>query len=167
MSVTTMLVKDFMTPNPITVGPTEIVEAAVKIMEERQIGGLPVVDGQGTVVGMLSEGDLLVREAPLQTPLYMTLLGSIIYFESPSQFHQHMKKALGMLVQDVMTANPVTVGPEASLSHAAQLMLEKKVDRLPVVEEHVLVGILTRHDLVGALKPQAFESEAQNPKREV
>jgi CBS domain-containing protein len=160
MSAPTMLVKDFMTSNPITIGRTETVESAIKLMEERQIGGLPVVDEQGAVVGILSEGDLLVREAPLQTPLYMTLLGSIIYFESPTQFHQHMKKALGMLVQDIMTANPITIEPNVSLSNAAQLMLERKVDRLPVVEHNLLVGILTRHDLVGALKSQTFSSEA-------
>jgi CBS domain-containing protein len=160
MSVTTPLVKDFMTPIPVTIGRTETVESAVKLMEENQISGLPVVDEQGLLVGILSEGDLLVREAPLQTPLYMTLLGSIIYFESPMQFHQHMKKALGMLVQDIMTANPVTIGAGVSLAHAAQLMLEKRVNRLPVVEGNRLVGILTRHDLVSALKPQAFTAEA-------
>lgn len=160
MSVTTSLVKDFMTPTPVTIGRTETVESAVKLMEKHQISGLPVVDEQGLLVGILSEGDLLVREAPLQTPLYMTLLGSIIYFESPMQFHQHMKKALGMLVQDIMTAHPATISPAVSLAHAAQLMLEKKVNRLPVVEGNRLVGILTRHDLVSALKPQTFADDA-------
>jgi CBS domain-containing protein len=160
MSVTTMLVKDCMTSTPVTVNPTETVEAAVKIMEERQIGGLPVVDEQGTIVGLLSEGDLLVREAPFKPPLYITLLGSIIYFESPGHFHEHMKKALGMMVQDVMTANPVTTSPDASLADAAQLMIDKKVDRLPVVTDNRLVGILTRHDLVNALRPQTFAAES-------
>jgi predicted transcriptional regulator len=101
----------------------------------------------------LSEGDLLVRESPLQPPLYVTLLGSIIYFESPVHFHQHMKKALGMFVQDVMTANPITIRPDAPLADAAHLMLDKRVNRLPVVDDHQrLVGILTRHDLLFALK---------------
>lgn len=153
MSVTTAIVKDFMTPDPVTIQPTETVEAAVKLMETRQISGLPVVDDTGTLLGILSEGDLLVREAPFQAPLYMTLLGSIIYFESPAQFHQHMKKSLGMLVQDIMTPHPVTIAPDVSLPQAAQLMLDKKVNRLPVVEGDRLVGIMTRHDLVSALKP--------------
>ncbi|MGB8698951.1 MAG: CBS domain-containing protein [Thermosynechococcaceae cyanobacterium] len=155
MSVTPQLVKDFMTPNPITIELHESVEAAVKRMEEHQISGLPVVDEAGRAVGIVSEGDLLVRESPLQPPLYMTLLGSIIYFESPTQFHQHMKKAFGMSVQDIMTAKPVTIHPDASLADAAHLMLEKRVNRLPVVDEaQKLVGILTRHDLICALKPQ-------------
>jgi CBS domain-containing protein len=154
MSITTLLVKDFMTPNPVVIQPTESVEAAIKFMETHRISGLPVTDDQGKVVGILSEGDLLVRESPLQQPLYMTLLGSIIYFESPVHFHQHIKKALGMFVQDVMTAHPITIRPDALLADAAHLMLDKRVNRLPVVDEHqTLVGIITRHDLLFALKP--------------
>jgi CBS domain-containing protein len=157
MSITAPFVKDFMTVQPVTTSPSASVEAAVKTMEEHQISGLPVVDEGNRVVGILSEGDLLIRESPMKQPLYMTLLGSIIYFESPTQFHQHIKKSLGMLVQDVMTAKPITISPEASLSEAAQVMLEKRVNRLPVVDaEQKLVGILTRHDLVSALKPQVF-----------
>jgi CBS domain-containing protein len=157
MSITAPFVKDFMTVQPVTTSPSASVEAAVKTMEEHQISGLPVVDEGNRVVGILSEGDLLIRELPMKPPLYMTLLGSIIYFESPTQFHQHIKKSLGMLVQDVMTAKPITIHPEASLSDAAEVMLEKKVNRLPVVDADLkLVGILTRHDLVSALKPQVF-----------
>jgi CBS domain-containing protein len=157
MSITAPFVKDFMTVQPVTTSPSASVEAAVKTMEEHQISGLPVVDEGNRVVGILSEGDLLIRELPMKQPLYMTLLGSIIYFESPTQFHQHIKKSLGMLVQDVMTAKPITIHPDASLSDAAEVMLEKKVNRLPVVDADLkLVGILTRHDLVSALKPQVF-----------
>ncbi len=152
---TAPLVQDFMTANPVTIAPTQSVEMAVKVMEENQVKGLPVVDAQGNLVGIVSEGDLLIRESPLKPPLYVTFLGSIIYFESPTQFHQHFKKALGMLVQDIMTEKPITIAPDASLSEAANTMLEKRVNRLPVVDaQRQLVGILTRHDLVCALKPQ-------------
>jgi CBS domain-containing protein len=157
MSITASFVKDFMTTDPVTTLPSASVESAVTIMEKHQISGLPVVDADHHVVGILSEGDLLVRESPLKPPLYMTLLGSIIYFESPAQFHQHIQKSLGMLVQDVMTAKPITISPNASLADAAQVMLEKRVNRLPVIDtEQKLLGIITRHDLVKALKPQVF-----------
>ena len=149
-----------MTPNPITISPNDSVEAAIKVLEEHRISGLPVVDATDQVQGIISEGDLLVRESPLQPPLYLTLLGSIIYFESPAKFHQHIKKALGMLVQDVMTSKPITTSPETSLGEAAQLMIEKRINRLPVVDSNQkLIGIITRHDLVRALKPQAFSTK--------
>ncbi len=157
MSITASFVKDFMTAAPVTARPGATVESAVATMEEHQISGLPIVDEGNHVVGILSEGDLLVRESPLKPPLYMTLLGSIIYFESPAQFHQHIQKSLGMLVQDVMTSKPITIGPNASIADAAQVMLEKRVNRLPVVDANQqLLGIITRHDLVKALKPQVF-----------
>ena len=95
MPLSAPVVKDFMTPDPITVKPSVSIETVVKILEDNQISGLPVVDDTGHVIGIISEGDLLVRESPLQPPLYLTLLGGVIYFESPAHFHQHMKKALG------------------------------------------------------------------------
>lgn len=146
-------VSAYMTADPVTISPTATVEEAVKLMEEKGISGLPVVDDAGALVGILSEGDLLVRESPMKPPLFMTFLGSVIYFESPSQFHQHIKKSLGMLVQDLMTSKLIVTSPEAKLSEASDVMLRKKVNRLPVVDENQkLVGILTRHDLVHALK---------------
>jgi CBS domain-containing protein len=73
-----------------------------------------------------------------------------------------MKKALGMLVQDVMTTKPITTQSDVPLATAANLMLSKKINRLPVVgADQTLIGIITRHDLVRALKPAvAFEAEA-------
>ncbi len=146
-------VQDYMTANPVTISPSATVEAAVKLMEEKGISGLPVVNETGILVGILSEGDLLVRESPMKPPLFMTFLGSVIYFESPTKFHQHIKKSLGMLVQDLMTEKVVVTSPDAPLSSVSEIMLSKKVNRLPVVDnEQHLVGILTRHDLVYALK---------------
>lgn len=146
-------VQDYMTPNPITIAPTATVEDAVKLMEEKGISGLPVLDESGKLVGILSEADILVRESPMKPPLFMTLLGGVIYFESPSKFHDHIKKSLGMLVSDVMTQKVITTSPETSLNEASDQILSKKVNRLPVVNaESKLVGIVTRHDLVRALK---------------
>ncbi|WP_299490318.1 CBS domain-containing protein [Acaryochloris sp. IP29b_bin.137] len=154
MTVSLPVVNDFMTPNPITISPSASLETVIQLLEEHRISGLPVVDEAQHVIGIISEGDLLVRESPMKPPLYMTLLGSVIYFESPKQFHQHMQKALGMLVKDVMTAKPITTQPDVPLTTAANLMLDKKINRLPVVDDHqMLVGIITRHDLVRALKP--------------
>ncbi len=163
MSTPSLPVKHHMTSNPITTSPTATVESVVKVLEEHRISGLPVVDEAGKVVGVISEGDLLIRESPLKPPLYMTFLGSVIYFESPATFHQHLKKSLGMLVQDVMTTKPLTTTPEACLTDVAQLMLERHIKRLPVVDaEHKLVGIITRHDLVRALRSQIVPDEAEN-----
>ncbi|WP_448534182.1 CBS domain-containing protein [Parathermosynechococcus lividus] len=148
----TAVVRDYMTPNPYTIRADAPITEAVKLMEEKQVRGLPVLNSNGTLVGLVSEADLIVREAPLEPPLYITFLGSVIYFESPESFHQHLKKTLGQQVQDVMTPNPHTVSVDAPISEAARLMVTHHISRLPVLDhDGQLVGIISRHDLLRAL----------------
>lgn len=153
MLTETRQVKDLMTTDPVTVKPTDSVETVLQCLEESHISGLPVVNETGKVVGVVSEADLLFRERPVRLPLYLSFLGGIIYLEPLDHFVQQLKKSLGILVQDVMTPNPITIAPDALISQAADLMLEKRVNRLPVVDETgALVGIITRDDLLRALK---------------
>ncbi|XFA72935.1 CBS domain-containing protein [Thermosynechococcaceae cyanobacterium Okahandja] len=148
----TAAVRDYMTPNPYTIPADAAIADAIQLMEEKQVRGLPVLDSNGKLVGLVSEADLIVREAPLEPPLYITFLGSVIYFESPESFHQHLKKTLGQQVQDVMTPNPHTISVDAPISEAARLMVTHHISRLPVVDaQGQLVGIISRHDLLRAL----------------
>lgn len=155
MPAHTLQVKDFMTTNPVTVTPLDSVETVLGRLEEHHISGLPVVNDEGKLVGIVSEADLLFKERPIRLPLYLLLLGGIIYLEPLDRFLQELKKSLGVLVKDVMTANPVTITPDAPISQAADLMLEKRINRLPVVDEQgKFVGIITRDDLLRALKSE-------------
>lgn len=148
-----------MTPEPVTVTPLDSVETVLNRLEERHISGLPVVNDEGKLVGIISEADLLFKERPIRLPLYLLLLGGIIYLEPLDRFIQELKKSLGVLVQDVMTPNPFTITPDAPISQAADLMLEKRINRLPVVDEQgKLVGIITRDDLLRALQSELVES---------
>lgn len=147
------LVKDFMSTNPVTVKSTDAVETVVTLFDEQQIRALPVVNETGQLVGMVSETDLIVREAPVQTPLYLTLLGSVIYFDSTEKFQQQLKKSLGMLVKDVMSTKPFTATPDMSIAEVAQTMLQHRVSQLPVLDQDKnLVGIISQHDLIHALR---------------
>jgi CBS domain-containing protein len=153
MTTETRQVKDFMTTDPVTVTPMDSVETVLNRLEERHISGLPVVDKAGKVVGIVSEADLLFRERPIRLPLYLAFLDGIIYLDPLDHFVQQLKKSLGVFVQDVMTPNPITIAPDAPISQAADVMLEQRVNRLPVVDEAgKLVGIITRDDLLQALK---------------
>ncbi|MBE9046386.1 CBS domain-containing protein [Pleurocapsales cyanobacterium LEGE 10410] len=145
-------IKDVMVINPITVKPSDSVETVLKVLEEKHISGLPVVDDENKVVGVVSEADLLFKEKPIRMPLYLTLLDSIIYLEPLDKFKQQLKKSLGVLVEDVMSSNPITITPDAPVSQAAELMLNQRINRLPVVDQtERLVGIITRNDLLKAL----------------
>lgn len=153
MVTATRHIKDFMTTDPVTVTPMDSVETVLNRLEERHISGLPVMDEVGQVVGIVSEADLLFKERSIRLPLYLSFLGGIIYLEPLDHFVQQLKKSLGCLVQDVMTPEPITIAPDAPISRAADLMLDKRINRLPVVDEtEKLVGIITRNDLLRALK---------------
>lgn len=145
-------VADIMTRDPIMVHPDTPLDEAIKILAERRISGLPVVDASGKLVGVISEGDLMWRESGVTPPPYIMVLDSVIYLENPSKYQRDLHKALGQTVGEVMTKNVYTIKPEKSLRDAAQLMHEKDVHRLPVLDPNgKAIGILTRGDVVRAM----------------
>ena len=156
MAIQSAFVQNFMTANPVTAKPLDSVETVLKLLEEQHISVLPVVNDNNEVVGVVSETDLLFKERPIRMPLYLTFLGSVIYLESLDKFEQQLKKSLGMLVQDVMTPEPINISVDAPISEAASLMLDKQINRLPVVDQdNKLIGILTRSDLMRVLRLDA------------
>ncbi|WOD41674.1 CBS domain-containing protein [Nodosilinea sp. E11] len=142
-------VADVMTPNPISVTPDTILKDAIQLMAHNKVGGLPVLNADNDLVGILSESDLMWQTTGIEMPAYIMLLDSVIYLKNPIQYDQELHKALGQLVKDVMTDHVITITPDQSLREAAHLMHDKKVRRLPVVDANQqVVGILTRSDIV-------------------
>lgn len=142
-------VGEVMTREPILVTPQTALEEAVKILAAKKIGGLPVVDDSGKLVGVISEGDLMWQEAEVKLPSYIMLLDSVIYLENPGRYQRDLHKALGQTVGEVMSNNPLTVKPEKTVKDAARILNEKRIDRLPVIDDSgKVVGIITRGDIV-------------------
>ncbi|MCT7983586.1 CBS domain-containing protein [Laspinema sp. A4] len=145
-------VAEIMTQDPIVVTPETSLDEAIQIMAERRFSGLPVVDGAGNLMGIISQGDLMWRESGVTPPPYIMVLDSVIYLENPAKYQRDLHKALGQTVGEVMTKNPQTIRPEKSLREAAELMHEKGVHRLPVIDSAGKpIGILTRGDIVRAM----------------
>jgi CBS domain-containing protein len=143
-----MLVKHVMTSPVIGVAPSATLYEATRLMVDRRISGLPVIEATGSLVGILSEGDLLHRSE----------LGTarnddrwLHWLIDPSRISQDYTRANTRHVADVMTREVHTVGDEAWLEEAVQLMERHRIKRLPVVTKGRVVGILTRADLVKAL----------------
>ncbi|HEY9761110.1 MAG TPA: CBS domain-containing protein [Trichocoleus sp.] len=143
-------VADVMTPNPITVSPETSLKDAIQILADKRISGLPVLNVEGKLVGILSETDLMWQETGVESPPYIMLLDSVIYLKNPTKYNQELHKALGQTVGEVMTSEKiVTVAPDQSIHEAAQLMHDRQVRRLPVLAaDGALVGVLTRGDIV-------------------
>lgn len=146
----TKTVADVMTPNPVTVKPQSPLQEAIKILAEKHISGLLVVDEAGKLLGVISETDLMWQETGVDPPPYVMFLDSLIYLQNPARYEKEIHKALGQTVGEVMTDKPISVHPSQSLREAAHLMHDKNIRRLPVVDETEgkVVGIITRGDII-------------------
>jgi CBS domain-containing protein len=143
--------RDIMTPNPLTVARDLTVTDAAKLMVEHRVGALPVLDGE-KLVGLVTEGDLIMQDVRIEYPTYIHLLdGFIMYPPSTERFESELKKAVGATVEDVMTVEPVTVQADATVEDLATLMVEREVSRVPVLEGEKLVGIVSKSDIVRSL----------------
>ncbi|MDJ0535274.1 MAG: CBS domain-containing protein [Xenococcaceae cyanobacterium MO_207.B15] len=142
-------VADIMTPNPISVTPKTPLQEAITLLVEKKISGLPVIDEQGKLVGMISESDLMWQETGVETPPYIMLLDSVIYLQNPTRYEKEIHKALGQIVEDVMSDRPITVQSDQSVREAAKLMHDKRIRRLPVLDQKgKIIGIITQGDIV-------------------
>ena len=145
-------IADAMTRDPVVVRAETPLNEAIQILAERRISGLPVVDDSGQLVGIISETDLMWRETGVTPPAYIMFLDSVIYLQNPAKHERELHKALGQTVGEVMSSEPISISPDKPLKEAAQIMHEKEVRRLPVIDEAgQVIGILTRGDIVRAM----------------
>jgi CBS domain-containing protein len=143
-----MLVKDVMTPKVISVEASESVVKAASLMLQNHISGLPVVDKDGKLVGIVTEGDF-TRRSELGTqrrrPRWLE------FIVGPGRLADEYVHASGRKVEEIMTPDPCTVTEEDSLQHLIELMQRQRIKRLPVMRDGRMVGIVSRADLMHAL----------------
>jgi CBS domain-containing protein len=148
-----LTVADIMETDVPTVSPEDTVEAVLRIMRENDLPGVPVVNSGGRCVGIITEADLVMtgEDADLHLPHYFQLFGGLVFLEPLSHFEDRLRKATAALARDLMTEDPVTIGPTASIQQAARKISQSKHNRLPVVEHGRLLGVVTRVDVLEAL----------------
>ena len=147
-------VREIMDSSPATVHPDTPVEEVVALLRKHELPGVPVVDKDGRCVGIVSEADLVLPDdqGDLHLPHYINLFGGTVFLEPLGRFEQRLRKAFASTVEDMMTRDPDTVGPDVSAKEAARLIHESGHNRLPVVDDDGrLVGVVTRLDVLGAL----------------
>jgi CBS domain-containing protein len=130
-----------------TLGPDETVESAIKLFAESGISGAPVVE-DGRLVGIVTEGDLIFRDADIRAPGFLDILGGLIPLGSWDEYRKEALKSAGVTVDEVMTRELITISPDASLAEASTIMADKRVKILPVAEGDALRGIITRMDIL-------------------
>jgi CBS-domain-containing membrane protein len=143
-----MKARDVMTSPVITVKPTTSVKEVARLFLERRISAVPVVDNQGKVIGMVSEGDLVHRaeiSTERQRPWWLVLMAG------DSGLAAEYIKSHAKRVSDIMSRNVITAAPDTPLNEIAEMLEKYVIKRLPIVRDGQLVGIVSRANLVQAI----------------
>jgi CBS domain-containing protein len=154
-----MKASDVMTRAVLTVGRGTAVAEAIRLMLDNQVSGLPVLDDRGKIVGILTEGDLLHRSetgTERHRPRWLEIL------MGPARMAEEYVRTHGRRVEEVMTHDVVTVGEDTPLDEIVALMERHRIKRLPVVTGEMLVGLVSRADLLRALA-LALEQRSAEP----
>jgi CBS-domain-containing membrane protein len=144
-----------MTKEVITIGPQASVTEAAGLLDQHRISGLPVVAEDGSLLGVITQSDLVQQARDLELPPAVNLFDVRFFLETPAHFLKRLEKMLGGTVKEVMTDKAITISPETPVSEVAALMARKKVHTLPVLEGGKLVGIVGKIDLIRALARQS------------
>ena len=140
-------VADIMQTDWPTLGPEQTVEDTIKLFAESGVSGVPVVE-EGRLVGVITEGDLIFQDAEIKAPGFLDILGGVIPLGNWDEYRREALKSAGVTVGEVMTEDVVTISPDSSLAEAATIMAEERIKLLPVAEEGVLRGVVTRMDIL-------------------
>jgi len=151
-----MKAKDVMTPRVLTVSENATVLDAAQLMVKRRISGLPVVDANGGLVGMITEGDLMHRT---EIATGQERSGFLAFLIGPGRAAEDYVRAHGRLIKEVMSVDPVSVTEDTGLDRIVSLFDKRKIRRVAVLRDGHIVGIVTRANLL-----KAFVKNAQYPK---
>jgi CBS domain-containing protein len=153
-----MRATDVMTKSVVTILEDAPVREAARLLVEHRISGLPVVDADGRVIGLVTEADLIARQqaVPARHPWWHR------FFADPERLAEDYRRSAGSTVGDVMTRAVICVDPRMPIEAIATLLERRGIKRVPVVEHGRLVGIVSRADLVRALaeRPTAQSGSA-------
>lgn len=146
-----MLAKDIMEKNVVTIKEDESVEEVARLLIEKGISGVPVVDEKDNLKGIISDGDLIYRDKQIRIPAVVQILDSTIFVESLKKFQEELKKITAYKVRDMMTTKVITVDVNTPIEEIATLMIEKRINRVPVIEDGRVVGIITRQNVLKSM----------------
>ena len=140
--------RDIMTQNVVTVKKDQLISDLSKIFMENHFNGVPVLDNDDKVVGVVTQGDLIEQNKNLHIPTVIALFDAVLFLESEKKFEDDVKKLTGSKIEDIYHKNPVTVSPDTDINEITTLMAEKDVHTLPVLDGDKLVGIIGKRDII-------------------
>ena len=142
-----MNVEQLMTPDPITVAPQTPVAEIAQLLLEHRINGVPVVDREGGMLGIITAGDLIIRAADERLEP-RTSIWKENFYKSVFRHPEETDKDQGRTAMEVMTRDVHSVEPATDIVMAARLLVDFDIISLPVLQNGRVIGMLSRHDLV-------------------
>lgn len=147
-----MLVRDIMSKNVYTINHKGTLRDVAYLLAVSGVGGLPVIDDKGLLIGMISENEIYKPKEQMELDNDL-LLGSLLNLRDPERFVSELADGADLPVISAMIKNPVTILESCSIKEAIQVIYENNVDRLPVLNSNgYLVGIITKSDISRALE---------------
>lgn len=143
--------RDIMTAKVITVTPETTVADLARLLASHNIGGAPVVDAAGNLLGVVTESDLIDQTKKIHIPTVIAILDSLIFLERPDKMEKDIRKFAGSTVADIYSKKPLTVTEDTPLDELATIMAEKNVHTLPVIRAGRLVGVIGKGDIIKTL----------------
>jgi CBS domain-containing protein len=143
--------RDIMSHNVVTVLKDASIKELAELFVKHGVNGIPVVDIHSQLIGIVTESDLIDRNKNLHIPTVIALFDAVIYLESNKKFEDDVRKMTATKVVDIYNPNVITVAPSTPVDECANLMAEKKVHTLPVVEGGKLLGVIGKLDIIKAL----------------
>ena len=147
--------KDIMTRDVVTVTPGTSLQELASLLVKNQISGVPVVEANDVLYGIVTENDLISQNKRLHIPTVVSFLDAAIYLESSKKFAEEVKRVTATTAGDICARKVITIAEDTPLTDIATIMSEKKVHILPVVKAGRIVGIIGKRDVVRAVAQQA------------
>ena len=144
--------KDIMTTDVIVANKNDIIANVANLLIKEKIGGLPVVDEENKVVGIISETDIMKKESHVDSPRMLNFIQGIIFLDDMKKFEDEMRAIAEYKVEDLMSKDIITVNENDTFDYVANVMINKSINRVPVVDENnFLKGIICRYDIIKAM----------------
>jgi len=148
-----LIASDIMTTRVITVKRETGIKELARILYENHINGVPVVDDEGAIVGIICESDLIRKDKKLHIPTVVALFDAVFYLESPRKMEKEIARINAAKVEDLYTRDVITVEEKTPVDEIATIMSQKRVYTIPVMDGNRMVGIIGKADLIRTLVP--------------
>jgi len=147
-----LLARDIMSSEVVTINSWATIAELSKMLLENKISGVPVVDPEDKLIGIVSEADIIKENAKVKFPFYFDPLMVSVYVADFEKYSEDIRDYLSNKVETIMNRRVKTANPSTLVSEIADVMISNKVNRIPVIDEDKkVVGIITRADIIKSM----------------